>query len=69
MTYTRLLNVRWDMQAAGAPEDEFRYFLDVQQIDGAFTDFAGTFAYVLRNLKDNSSAPAQPLAIASSSRR
>ena len=56
-------------QADGAPEEEFRYFLDVQDIDGAFTDFSGTFAYVLRNLKSNSSKPDQPLATASSSRR
>ena len=46
--------------AAGDPEEECRFFLGVECVDGAFSDFPETFAFVLAHLNASSSTPAYP---------
>ena len=66
--YTFRVDDPWNAteQADGAPDEDFEYFLEVQQIDGAFTDFPGEMVYVLELLNTTGPLPDIPLPIASS---
>lgn len=62
--YTFRIDDPWNAteQADGAPDEEFEYFLEVQQCDALFTDFPAEMAYVLQ-LLNTTEVPIQDIAL------